>query len=152
MSDAHSSASKKVSNSAISRVLALQAAELNAARMMVAESYPDFFADYGDKGGGGSWHEGFQDVITPFGEFPDFFSPSRMMAIDALHLGQGEGYADFFVEGGGGNWHESVAPVDADGEDHQLLIKSQNARATALSKSNVLRAYATLKAGGFAKE
>jgi hypothetical protein len=155
MSDANSSASKKVSTSAISRVLALQAAELNAARSISAKDYPDFFSDYVDKGGGQPpWHEGFQDVIIghPFEEFPEF-ALSRMAAIDALHLGEGEGYADFFVEGGGGNWHEAVAGDDVDaGTNHQRLKSNVSARAAALSKSNVLRAYALLKASGFAKE
>jgi hypothetical protein len=155
VSDANSSTSKRVSTSAISRVLALQAAELNAARSISAKDYPDFFSDYVDKGGGQPpWHEGFQDVIIghPFEEFPEF-ALTRMTAIDALHLGEGEGYADFFVEGGGGNWHEAVIGTEPDAlENHRQLSSNVSARMAALSKSNVLQAYSLLKTGGFAKE
>jgi hypothetical protein len=155
VSDANSSTSKRVSTSAISRVLALQAAELNAARSISAKDYPDFFSDYVDKGGGQPpWHEGFQDVIIghPFEEFPEF-ALTRMTAIDALHLGEGEGYADFFVEGGGGNWHEAVIGTEPDAlESHRQLSSNVSARMAALSKSNVLQAYSLLKTGGFAKE
>lgn len=136
--------SKKVSNNAISRVVAMQEAELNAARMMLKPAYNDWFYDYTEKGKGNPFHEYFLDVIIggPFEEIA--FTPDRMNAVNTLKTGAS--YSDFFVEGSG-SWHEAII-TDAGAEE---LRSNESARMAAVSKSNVLRAYALLKAGAFSK-
>ena len=144
----HSSPSG-ISRSALSRVLALQASALKAAHLMVAsDGYSDFFVE----GGGGSWHEAFGDVVTISEDVE--FSAARMAAIDAMRL-SADGYSDFFVEGGGGSWHEAfgdVVTISEDVDELASLVGNVGARAAALSKLNVVRAYATLKSGGFARQ
>ncbi len=140
---------KKISHNAISRVLALQASALKAAQLIqAADGYSDFFVE----GGGGSWHEAFGDVVTISENIQ--FSAARMAAIDGLRL-SADGYSDFFVEGGGGSWHEAfgdVVTISENVDELSSLYKSVGARAAALSKSSVVQAYATLKAGGFTKQ
>lgn len=139
---------KRVSSNAISRVVALRDAEVAAARQMFLTGYHDWFYDYTEKGKHHPFHENFEDIIIgrPFEEIA--FSAKRMAAIDSLHLAQGQTYSDFFVESGGGSWHEAV--ID-DPQSPENLHANPRARMAAISRSNVLKAYALLKAGAFAK-
>lgn len=139
--------SGKVSKNAISRVVAMQEAELNAARMMLkpGPTYNDWFYDYTEKGKPNPFHEQFEDVIIGYPMEKSASTPERMESLKALK--RGPSYSDFFVEGKGGSWHEVVI-VNKDAEE---LQHDEDARVEALSKSNVLRAYALLKAGAFAK-
>ena len=139
---------KVVSNNAIARVLALQASALKAAQSILREDgYSDFFVE----GGGGSWHEAFGDVVSGDVERPNQFTTARMAMLDALKATAADGYSDFFVEGGGGSWHEAFGDV-VSGDVETNLVASAGARVAALSKLSVVQAYATLKAGGFAKK
>jgi pseudouridine-5'-phosphate glycosidase len=86
---------------------------------------------------------------------------SRVLALQASALKAAQliqaadGYSDFFVEGGGGSWHEAfgdVVTISENVDELSSLYKNVGARAAALSKSSVVQAYATLKAGGFTKQ
>ena len=82
---------------------------------------------------------------------------ARVLALQASALKAAQsilredGYSDFFVEGGGGSWHEAFGDV-VSGDVETNLVASAGARVAALSKLSVVQAYATLKAGGFAKK
>ena len=148
---------KVVSDSAIARVLAIQAHALKAAYLMhrmvrADDGYTDFFVEGPD---GGSWHEGFDESPERDGNGNGEtrrFGVSRMVALQAMGL-TADGYADFFVEGPDDfSWHQAVFCEGPDyAEKLGQLINSVSARANALSKLTVLQAYAMLKAGAFAK-
>jgi hypothetical protein len=125
----------EVSRSAISRVLALRAQELSAAKALAeGDGYSDFFVE----GGGGSWHEAFEDVITGEREF----SAERMAFVDRVRMITGaDDYSDFFVENGG-SWHEAFEDVIT---GDRSFFSDPGLRAQALSSLRVVDAYANLR-------
>lgn len=130
----------RISQSAFTRLFALQKAELAAVRQMVAgDGYSDFFVE----GSGPPWHEAFGDVVKDEG-IDRSFSLARVTRLDGLRsASQDGGYSDFFVEGSGPPWHEAFTDVVNMGDPSAV-----SNRVSALSKLRVIQAYARANAAG----
>ena len=124
---------KKIPESAFTRLMALRRQEVIAAKAMAdGDGYSDFFVE----GGGGSWHEAFEDVITGI-KVQREYSDMRMAFVDRARVSD-DGYSDFFVEGGGDPWHEAFG--DSMSSD-KLLGSDPFTRVQALGKLNVMDAF-----------
>jgi len=136
----------KIPPNAFSRLLQLKEIEVAAARRILAQDcYSDFFVE----GSGPPWHEAFTDIIS--GKL--FSTPKELLKLATgktrmdyvakfKKTTASADYCDFFVENNsdGQPWHEKC-PADKFQKNYTL-----DERANMLRQSNVLGAYARLRA------